>query len=104
MGRPATKSGEIVSVNINGRGAAWCDGVFSGDREIVEHAQKVAQNRFEVLVNGAYIVASSEDAVGAYAALYSFNPYQTVVIEGTDGVFDAELMGISWDNPDEWMK
>lgn len=89
-------------MNINGRGAAWCDGVFSGDQEIVKHARKVVDAELEVDVRGLMIPASADSAVGAFAAMFSYNPDQAVLVEAPDEVFEVELEGISWDNPGSW--
>ena len=84
MGRPAIRSGDIVSVNINGRGIAWCDGVFSGDAEIVAHARNSAETGERVYINGDFVVAGFDDAESAFAAIYSYNPDQAIVIEAPE--------------------
>jgi hypothetical protein len=84
-GRPATNSGPVISVAVDGPGewrtAAWCDGYFSGEPDIIESAKLAADLGQEVIVDGAPFAADSTTHFGALAALSSFSPGRTLVID-----------------------
>jgi len=85
-GRPPQKSGPIVAVSIDGRGAAWCDGHFSGDSEIVAFAKRAVRYRATTSILGTRIMADDTSATGAYAALASYRPGRTIVAQAPDEV------------------
>lgn len=102
MARTAELSGAVVAVSINGRGAAWCDGIFSGDQEIVEAAKRAVLIDQEVTVFGCDIIARDDDPVGAAAALAAYLPGRAIFTENppeVTAIFDA---GMSWDRPEDW--
>lgn len=95
MGRQATHSGDLITVNINGKGAAWVDGTFFGDVEIIDHAKLVASSGLEVFINGSTVIAESETANGAYAALYSYNPDQIILVEAPENTALLARVGLA---------
>ncbi|BDZ52617.1 hypothetical protein GCM10025867_48580 (plasmid) [Frondihabitans sucicola] len=95
-------SGELISVSIDGRGAAWCDGIFSGDEEIVEMARNASIFSLEVDVMGIPIQADSDSTTGALAALYAYSPGRTILIQAPDDIFDILDHQASLDEPELW--
>jgi len=95
MGRPATRSGKIVSVNINGKGVAWIDGRFIGDAEIVAHADEMTDLSLPVYINGVTVKAGSDNPNSAFAAMYSYNPDQTVIVEAPIETITLATVGIA---------
>lgn len=98
MARPAKLSGPVVAVAVDGRGAAWCDGIFTGDPEIVQAARDAAMFHTEIDVHGLLIPAHNEDALGATAALFALSPGRTILTEATTPVRD--LLGTLDDDDD----
>lgn len=91
-----------MSVSINGRGAAWCDGIFAGDKEIVKDAKRAVDISQEVTVMGCNLIAQDDNPVGAAAALAAHLPGRAIFPEcppEVTAVFDA---GMSWDRPEKW--
>lgn len=86
MARPAKLSGPVVAVAVDGRGAAWCDGIFTGDPEIVTAARDAVMFGAEIDVHGLAIPAHAEDALGATAALFAFAPGRTILTNATTDV------------------
>lgn len=102
MGRKPTKSGPLVSVSYDGRGAAWCDGIFRGDSELVEFARRAAFIRMEIPVFGQFILADDETPLGAAAALVGLDPGRTLLVEAPTDVRQTFAAGMSWDDPSKW--
>ncbi|BDZ52619.1 hypothetical protein GCM10025867_48600 (plasmid) [Frondihabitans sucicola] len=102
MARPATRTRDLVSVSVDGRGAAWCDGFWSGDAEIIEDARLAATYRAAVPINGLKFEAHGEDALGALIALHAHLPGRTIVVESTPefGALLAERAAS--DAPETW--
>ncbi|BDZ52621.1 hypothetical protein GCM10025867_48620 (plasmid) [Frondihabitans sucicola] len=86
MGRPAKLSARLISVSVDGKGAAWCDGEFSGDPEIIEYARRCILFNTEIDVMGIPMVADNVDMFGALAALYAFSPGRTILIEAPERI------------------
>jgi len=87
LGRPPTRSGDLVAVSIDGRGAAWCDGKFYGDPEIVDTAWIAATCGSPVQIgSGAVLNAGSGSALEAIAALVSYNPGRIIVTQAPPSV------------------
>jgi len=101
MARPATLSGHVVSVSVDGRGAAWCDGVFQGDPDIVKEARASVLFETHVEYRGINIRAHAIDALGALGALASYAPGRTIVVEAPPRV-RAALDAADDDNPFDW--
>jgi len=102
MGRPATLSGHVVAVSIDGRGAAWCDGVFQGDPDIVKEANASILFETHVEFRGMSLRAHGLDALGALGALASYAPGRAIVVEAPPRV-RAILDAIDTDdNPFDW--
>jgi len=103
MGRPPTRTAELVSVSVNGRGAAWCDGVFSGDPEVVREAENAALLRAEIpLGHLGMVEADRETPMGATAALHAYSPGRTVIVSAPDGVHDIFDESLAHDDPAAW--
>lgn len=80
MARPSIhQTGPVVAVSASGRGAGWCDGHFSGDKEIIREARKAAAEGRTVELFSCEIVCDSETPLGAAGALAAWNPGQTIV-------------------------
>lgn len=88
MARPVKLSGDLVAISVDGRGAAWCDGEFSGDQEIVEHARACALFSTEVDVMGIPIEADADSPTGALAALFAFSPGRSIIAQAPERLFD----------------
>jgi len=102
MGRKPTKSGDLVSVSYDGRGAAWCDGQFRGDPEILEFAKRAAFIKMDIPVFGQLIAADDETPLGAAAALVGIDPGRALLVEAPDEVRNTFAAGMSWDDPTKW--
>jgi hypothetical protein len=81
-GRPAS-GGPIVSVDIDGVGIAWCDGVFAGSPELVKEAQWIAYIGSSVALvrGGVKSQANSETPVGAAASMIGISPGRAKIVE-----------------------
>ena len=86
-GRPA-QGGPVVSVNIDGVGVAWCDGVFAGDRDLVEQARYRAllQAPASLVFHGRPTPAGSETPLQAASAMVGINPGRAILMEAPDDV------------------
>lgn len=102
MARPVKLSGELISVSVDGRGAAWCEGVFTGDSEVVEMARNASTFNTDIDVMGIPIQADFESATGALAALYAYSPGRTILIQAPDDLFDILDHQASLDEPELW--
>lgn len=105
MGRPATRSGPVVAVSIDAKGAAWCDGIFQGDDELVTYARRAANTHMPVRLRIQTLVADDETPEGAFAALAAYQPGRAVLTEGPADLYglleaDAEENPAHiWDTP-----
>lgn len=102
MGRKATKSGQLVSISVDGRGAAWCDGQFSGDDTILAFARRASKINMELDLNGQILVADDETPLGAAVALMGYSPGRALLTEAPDDVRQTIAAGMSWDDPTKW--
>lgn len=73
--------GPVVAVIVDDLAAAWCDGVWTGDKELVEAAKFAIKARMPYLLYGVEVVAGNQDALGVAAALGSFRPGRTIFTE-----------------------
>lgn len=85
-GRPSSRSGPLVLVNVDGAIATWIDGEFSGDPRIVTAAESAALGRYEIEIAGRVVRANGYEPAGAIAALHAFKPWRTRVIEAPEDV------------------
>ena len=104
MGRPPKLSGDLVSISVHGKGAAWCDGVFAGDPEILEAARLAIRLELPVMIGRERYEAGGEDALGALAALMSYSS-QALIIQAPNYISqilsqDAENPAETWAEPD----
>lgn len=89
MGRPLKHpTGPVVSITLDGRGAAWCDGEFSGDPDIVDFARSLALLEVEVPVHGFAIRTATDEPVGALAALLAYSPGRARVVQAPKDLLD----------------
>lgn len=90
VGRPAS-GGPIVLVRVDHRLAGWCDGIFTGDRDMVAAAHRAVRFGFTAPLNhwDPEVPADGSSALGAAAALISFNHGRAVVERAPDDVFAA---------------
>ena len=79
MGRPPKLSGDLVSISVHGKGAAWCDGVFAGDPEILTSARQAIRLNLPVTVGDQTFPANGDNALGALAALMSHSQQSVIV-------------------------
>lgn len=90
MSRPASLSGDLIAVDVDGRRATWVDGRFRGDPVLVAYAEDAALA--ELLVEWGRLpvpeIAGADDARSALAALMAFSPGRTVVTAWPDWLRD----------------
>jgi hypothetical protein len=86
MGRPASRSGELVAISVDGKGAAWCDGVYAGDAGIIKYARLAAEAGISIPIGQEYFTAHTADALGALVSLMSFSPGRAFITEAPDDV------------------
>lgn len=89
MGRPATRSQDLVAVSIDGKGAAWCDGYYAGDPDIVTYARRAARIGMPVLYRGTEFEAGDKDALGALISLIAYSPGRALVTDAPAFVLGA---------------
>lgn len=96
VGRPAA-GGPVVLVRVDDRTAGWCDGIFSGDRDMLAAAHRAIRLGDTAPLNGwdAEVPAAQDTALGAAAALITYNPGRAVVMRAPQNVL-AVIAG----NPD----
>ena len=89
MARPLThQTGDVIAVSINGLGIAWCDGIFAGDQELVANAKLNAKLGRPIELFRCDIVCDAITPLGALAAMASWNPGRTVIVQSTDAIDD----------------
>lgn len=107
MGRPPSRSGPLVAVSIDGKGVAWCDGVFQGDRALVAYAERAAEIRQTVRLHDTVVTADPDTPLGALAALAAYSPGRARITEAPDVVLAviyperAEDPAATWGAPDD---
>lgn len=92
---------ESIEIHIENKRAFWNAGEFSGDEVLVEHANLACIDGTPVKVFGARpVVASTDTPLGAFVALYSYNPKQAVVVASPAVVRNFIIESQRWDaNP-----
>lgn len=98
MGRPPQLSGDLVSISVHGKGAAWCDGEFAGDPDIIASAHQAADIELPVRIGRDYYQATTTDSLGALAALMAYSA-QALVVQVPDDI--AALLSQDAENPEE---
>ncbi len=90
VGRPAS-GGPIVVVRIDDRLAGWCDGIFTGDRDMVAAAYRAVRYQFTAPLNqwDPEVPADATTALGAAAALITLNSGRAVIERAPDDVLAA---------------
>lgn len=79
---------EVVVRNSFGE-ASWKDGVFDGPPDVLSRALVAARYSLEVPYGADTFIASSTTPLGAFAALASADPEQTVLVFAPTDVVDA---------------
>lgn len=77
---------ELVAISIEGKGAAWCDGIYTGDPEIVAHAKRAEDIGVEVPIGLNTYLAHPHDALGALAAIMSYKPGRAFIVQAPEDV------------------
>lgn len=96
MSRPLKHpTGPVVSISVDGRGAAWCNGIFTGDPEISDMARRAARMRLTYHYKRCRVTADGETPLGALAAMASWNPGRTDVVQAPDDVHEFLAAGIT---------
>lgn len=89
MSRPLKHdTGPVVAVEIDGRTAAWCDGVFAGDLDMVREAEQAASEHRTFSLFRCDVIADAKTPFGAVVALSALNPGRAFVIECPQDVGD----------------
>lgn len=82
-------TGPTVAVTSGSLKGAWNNGVFVGDPELVEWAKTRAEFHNTVRVFGLDLECDADTPLGALAALSSWSPGRTIVIEAPNEIIDA---------------
>lgn len=94
---------EPVVVKIGDAVASWSLGDFAGDEDLVSNALFAASVGEQVPLLGATVTATSEDPVGAFAALVSSHPGRYVLTSAPDEVYDMLERGSCQESADGWV-
>lgn len=70
--------GPVVAVIVDDLAAAWCDGVWTGDDELIDAAEFAILAKMTYVLHGVEVVAGDRDPMGIAAALGSFMPGRTI--------------------------
>lgn len=82
MSRPLKHdTGPIVSISVDGRGAAWCNRIFTGDKQICAMARKAARMGLTYYFRRCQVMADDSSTLGALAAMASWKPGRTVIVQ-----------------------
>jgi hypothetical protein len=96
MSRPLKyDTGPVVSISVEGRGAAWCNGIFAGDREICDMARRAARMGLTYYFRRCEVTADATTPLGALAAMASWSPGRTEIDQGPDDVLQFLAAGIT---------
>lgn len=69
MARPLKHdTGPVITVLINGKSASWCDGILTGDKEILKAADFAIRTRSEYRLGFAEVTAGDDSLLGIAAA------------------------------------
>ena len=93
-GKP-NSGGAVVSLNIDGKTAAWCDGQLSGDPDVLRSARVAAEVALPVPLHlfAPPVVAGLDTPAGAAAALASYKVGRARIVEAPDEVWDLISVG-----------
>lgn len=80
MGRPSL-AGPLIGVKFDDRWVGWCDGFWSGDKELVAHARRAAINGAWHYVLGALCQADDETLQGRLVALHAYDDGRAVITD-----------------------
>lgn len=111
MARPSIyDTGEVVTVLIEGKAASWCDGLITGDPDMVEAAWFAIRNRSEFRIGFVEVTAGDRNLLEVAAALASLSPGLAQFPDLPDDVADilsaghadpSIFAGASWAGGDE---
>lgn len=85
-------TGPTIAVAVKDKTAAWNDGHFVGDQDVVKFAEHMASGAVEVEVFNQTITASYTDPLGALAAMAAYWPGRVIVTEAPEEVLEAIQM------------
>ena len=82
MGAPPKPSSDLVAVSVDGRGAAWLEGRFYGDSDVVETAELAAACESGVAwERGLLFTAGNTSPASALGALLAYAPARTILVQ-----------------------
>lgn len=82
MARPLKHdTGPVCVVEIDDRRIAWCDGNFFGDEELIKRALRAVVLKETFLLHRCPVQAGLFTALGAVAAMSSYAPDRSFIIE-----------------------
>lgn len=81
--------GPTISVETDGKVAAWCDGHFRGDQEILNEARFNIKLGYQFQLFGAWVTCGGDTPLGVAAALCSYKPGRARLLEAP-----AEVLAI----------
>lgn len=73
----SSKTGETITVEVDGRFIVWTDGHFGGDAELVKKAKELSKYSVPVRIGNGYVMAEATDKdnpMGAIAAMLGAAP------------------------------
>lgn len=76
----------VISVENDGLAAAWCDGHFRGDPEILKEARFNIELGYEYRIFNAWVKCSDSSPVGIAAALCSYRPGRALIVQAPEEV------------------
>lgn len=83
--------GPTIAVENDGLVAAWTDGHFRGDKEIIKEARFNIELGYEYRLFSAWVKCGEDTPLGVAAALCSYRPGRALLVRATEDVF-ATLM------------
>lgn len=82
-------TGPTIAIAVKDKTAAWNDGHFVGDQEVVKFAEHMAAGEVDMHVFNQVITASYTDPLGALAAMAGYWPGRVVITEAPEEILEA---------------
>lgn len=89
MARPLVYDQPLISVSVDGRGAAWCADQWSGDQDVIDAAKDAIALSMPVPIGDLLFTADGDTPVGVTAALFAYSPGRTLLMRAPEAVLDA---------------
>lgn len=92
MARPSIHdTGPVIGVRVIGSAqvATWCNGVYTGDREIMAHAQECADRGQDYLLGSTWVTCDDSTPLSAAASLMHFAPVRMELLTAPNDVRNA---------------